>query len=171
MTYREYLRWEGVCSIVLGLALALVAFPGLFVEHGRPWIALIYVVTALAAVATWNVTRHRAVLLRPGSWRTEASLRGAQAGAGTLEGSWLRRRLTVETSIWIVAVAAWVIGAEQSGSLVWGTGWASVAFGVLTAVPSPAHVRRVQRERREVYFVAERPGVGTPRLSSVSVDP
>ena len=171
MTYRGYLRWEGVCAIVLGLALAAVSFPGLFVDHARPWVALIYVATVLAAVATWNVTRHRAALARPGTWRTAAPLKAVRPGAGTLDGDALKRRLVIETALWILAVGAWVIAARRSGSFVWGTAWASVAFGTLTAFPSAAHVRRVQRERREVYFVAERPAVGTPALSSVSVDP
>ena len=171
MSYREYLRWEGLSAIVLGLTLALVAAPGLFVDHERPWVALIYVATVLAAVLTWNVTRHRADWKRPGTWRTTKALREARSGAGTLDAGALKRRLVVESAIWIVAVAAWVVLAERSGSIVWGTGWASAAFGALTAFASPPHVRRTQRERREVYFVAERPAVGTPMLSSVSVDP
>jgi hypothetical protein len=49
MAYRDYLRWEGGCSIVLGLALAALALPGLLVSYRAWWIGLLFAHDSVSA--------------------------------------------------------------------------------------------------------------------------
>jgi hypothetical protein len=76
----------------------------------------------------------------------------------------LRRRLLIETAVWIVAGSAWVLLADSSHGLFFGTGLASVAFGALQAFASRARVAEEERRRGTRFAVAERPGIGLPRL-------
>ena len=165
MTYRDYLRWEGSCSVVLGLALALVAFPGLLVDYDGAAYGLLFVPGVLLLLGGWAAVRRGVPLGAPGRWLTERPLDGAAPGASPLEPGRLKRRLVVETAIWIVAVTAWVVLARQSGLLIFGTGLASAAFGAVQAFASRARVARADRERGAVHRVARRPGLGTPALT------
>lgn len=166
MAYRDYLRWEGGCSIVLGLALAGVAFPGLLVSYDAAWTGLLFVPAVLLALGGWAAWRGGVPIGAPGRWLTERPLREARAGEVALDAAALRRRLAVETAIWIVAVCAWVIVARSSGLLIFGTGLASAAFGAVQAFAGRARVDAVERERGERYAVARRPGLGTPSLTT-----
>lgn len=165
MPYRDYLRWEGTCSIVLGLALALVAFPGLFVSYEAAWTGLLFVPAVLLLLGGFAVLKRGVPLAAVGRWLTERPLEGARAGAGALPRERLIRRLVLETGIWIVAVCAWVVLARSSGLLIFGTGLASAAYGAVQAFASHGRVVRAERERGAAYAVAERPGIGLPRLS------
>ena len=78
----------------------------------------------------------------------------------------LKRRLVVETAIWIVAVDLWVLVGASDGGFIFGTGLASLAYGLVQAFASRARVVAVERERGTRYLVAERPGLGLPRLTS-----
>jgi hypothetical protein len=68
--------------------------------------------------------------------------------------------------VWIVAGSAWVLLADASHGLFLGTGLASAAFGALQAFASRAHVRDEERRTGARFAVAERPGIGLPRLSA-----
>jgi hypothetical protein len=148
-----------------GLALALVAFPGLVVEYDRGWIGLLFVPAIVLALGGFAAARRGVPILAAGRWLTERPLRGARPGIASLPAPPLVRRLVVETGIWILAVGAWVLLARSSGLLVFGTGLASVAYGAVQALASRARVRAVESERGVRYAVAERPGLGLPRLS------
>lgn len=165
MTYRELLRLEGIGSMVLGLELALVAFPGLILTYPYGWIGVLFVPALLAAIAAWGHFRHGAPLNRPGEWLTKRSLENAQPGREALDPAPIRRRLFIETAAWIVGVTLWVLFGRSSGLLIFGTGLASAAYGVLQMVASRGRVKEVERERGETYRVARRPGFGTPDLS------
>ena len=167
MPYRDYLRWEGSCSIVLGLALALVAFPGLLVSYDAAWAGFLFVPAVLLLLGGFAALRRGVPLGAVGRWLTERPLSGARAGADTLPAAKLRRRLVIETAIWIVAVCAWVVFAGSSGLLIFGTGLASAAYGAVQAFASRDRVVRTERERGTAYAVAERPGLGLPKLSVV----
>lgn len=165
MSYRDYLRLEGACSIVLGLALAVVAFPGLVVSYPGAWAAPLFVAGTLAALAVYAAARRGVPLAAPGRWLTERPLRAARPGRAPLDGARLRRRLVLETAAWIAAVCAWVLIARSSGLLVFGTGLASAAFGAVQAVAAARHVAQAERGDGHRYLVAERPGLGTPTLT------
>ena len=165
MAYRDYLRWEGGCSIVLGLALALVAFPGLLVSYDGAWIGLLFVPAVLLALGGWAALRRGVPFGAPGRWLTERPLTGAAGGARPLDAGRLKRRLGIETAIWIVAVTAWVVLARESGLLIFGTGLASAAFGAVQAFAASGRAGRADAERGTVHRVARRPGLGTPSLT------
>ena len=164
MRYAAYLRWEGGGSVVLGLALALVAVPGLVVSYDAWWVGLLFVPAVLLALGGWAAARGTASLLDPGGWLTARPLAGATPGRAGLPEGRLRRRLAVESGLWIVLVCGWVLLARQSGLLVFGTGLASVAYGLVQVLGSAARVRAVERERGASFVVARRPGLGLPEL-------
>ena len=159
MRYADYLRLEGTCSIVLGLVLAAVALPGL--EAEQLW-GLVLVPLTLVLLALIGM-RAGASPWRPGEWLTTRPL-ASMRDAAPLDGRALTRRLVLETVVWIVAVVAWVLITGESRGLVLGTGLASALFGAVQAGPARA---RVEREAPDA-LVAERPGLGTPRLTATA---
>jgi len=164
VSYRELLKLEGIGSLVLGLEMALVAFPGLILSYSYGWAGVLFVPGLLAAIAVWGHWRHGAALGRPGEWLTTRSLRGARHGHSPLDPGPVRRRLFIETAAWIIGVTLWVLIGRSSGLLIFGTGLASAAYGALQLVASRGQVKRVEGERGETYYVARRPGFGTPEL-------
>ncbi len=160
MTYADYLRLEGLSSIVLGLVLAAVAVPGLSRDDAWALLLVPAVLVLLAAIGR----RGGARLGRPGEWLTARPLDGARAGVPALPAGPLRRRLLIETAVWIAAGSAWVLLADSSHGLFLGTGLASVAFGLLQAVLSRGRVLDEERARGTRFAVAERTGLGLPRL-------
>lgn len=166
MRYRDYLALEGSCSIVLGLALALVSFPGLLISwDGAGW-GLLFVPGVLLLLGGFAAARRGVGLLDAGAWLTERPLDGATAGREALPTARLRTRLVVETAIWIVAVTAWVVVGASDGLIIFGTGLASAAYGTVQALASRARVVRVERERGAEFLVAKRPGLGLPELTT-----
>ncbi len=163
MPYTSYLKWEGACSIALGLALAAAAFPGLFVSYRAPGAALLLVPAVLVLLALIG-RRAGASPAAPGQWLTERPLRGAVPGRPALPAARLRRRLVLETVAWVVVGVA-LVAVGSSGWLLFGTGLASVAFGLVQAVAAPARVAGEERRRGARYAVARRAGIGTPGLT------
>ena len=165
MRYRDYLALEGSCSVVLGLALALVSFPGLLIDwEGAAW-GLAFVPAVLLSLGGFAALKRGVGLLHVGAWLTARPLTGVTPGREPLPVAKLRTRLVVETAIWVVAVTAWVVVGATDGLLIFGTGLASAAYGLVQAVASRGRVVRVERERGEEYLVAERPGLGLPELT------
>ena len=169
MRYRDLLRFEGTCSIVLGLALAALAFPGWLVSYPAPWAGLLFVPAVLLALGAFAVVRRGASPWRPSQWLTARPLSTAASGRSALPAPQLRRRLVVETAIWMVAAGAWIALTGSSGLLFFGTGLASAAYGVLQALPSARRVAAVEASSGETFVVARRPGFGTPELGAVGV--
>ena len=150
--YRDYLRVEGSCSLVLGLALALVALPGLRASYPHAWAAPLFVPVALGSIVAFCRVRLGT------TWVTERPVRDAQPGLPALDPGPLKRRLIAETAVWIVAVCAWVLATGDSGLLVCGTGLASAAYGAAQLIAA--------RSVPPGLAVARRPGLGTPDLTS-----
>ncbi|MDQ3356506.1 MAG: hypothetical protein M3502_07310 [Actinomycetota bacterium] len=167
MRYRDLLRFEGTCSIVLGLALATLAFPGWLVSYPAAWAGLLFVPAVLLALGAFAVVRRGASPRRPSQWLTLHPLSTATSARSALPAPPLRRRLLVETAIWIVAAGAWIVLARSSGLLFFGTGLASAAYGVLQALPSARRVAAVEASSGETFVVARRPGFGTPELGAI----
>lgn len=168
MRYRDYLALEGRCSIVLGLALALVSFPGLLLDwEGAVW-GLLFVPAVLLALGGFAALRRGVALADAGGWLTARPLARVRAGRAPLTARKLRTRLVGETAVWIVAVTAWVLVGASDGLLIFGTGLASAAYGAVQAFASSPRVTRVERERGEEYLVAERPGIGLPELTTAT---
>lgn len=165
MSYRHYLALEGTCSIALGVALVVLAAPGLLVDYDGAWAAPLVVVAVLGAIAAQAALRRGVPVTAPGCWLTEHPLGTAQPGRTPLPAAPLRRRLLLETAVWIVAVGAWVLLARQSGFLIFSTGLASAAFGLVQALPARARVRAADRALGREHLVAKRPGLGTPDLT------
>ena len=144
-----------------------MAAPGLVVSYPAWWAALLWVPAVLVALALWGRLRHGAALGRPGEWLTTRPLRGARSGRPILPRRPVRRRLLVETAAWIVGVTAWVVVGRSSGLLIFGTGLASAAYGVVQLVLARARVRDEERRRGVTYYLSRRPGLGTPDLAVV----
>ncbi len=150
------------------MALAVVSFPGLLLHwDGVGW-ALLFVPAVLAALGGWAALRHRAGVLDAGGWLTARPLAGVQPGLPALDARRLRVRLAAETAAWIVAVTAWVVLGARDGLLIFGTGLASAAFGLVQAFAARARVRLADDERGEDHLVARRPGLGTPDLTTAA---
>ncbi len=164
MPYRDYLRWEGACSMVLGAALAALAWPGWLADYDGAGLALLAVPATLAVMALLG-SRAGGAARRPGTWRTARPLADADPRRAALAAGALRRRLALETAVWIVTVGAWVAATGDSGWLVLATGLASIAFGAVSAGPSARHVEEVERRAGGRYRVARRPALGTPELA------
>lgn len=165
MRYRDYLAFEGTCSVVLGLALSGVSAPGLLLHwDGAGW-GLLFVPALLAALALFARLRRGVGLLDAGGWLTRGPLGGARPGRAALPAGGLRRRLVGESAAWIAGVSAWVVLGASDGLLIFGTGLASAAYGLLQALASRGRVVAAERERGERYLVAERPGLGLPVLT------
>lgn len=158
------LRLEGLCSVALGLALAIVAFPGLIVDYPAAWAGLLFVPVLLIALGAYAVLRRGASPARPGEWLTTRPLDEARPGRSGLPRRPLVRRLGIETAAWIVGGCAWVILTGSSGLLFFGAGLASITYGLLQGVPSSRRVGEAEAEAGETFVVARRPGFGTPEL-------
>ncbi len=167
MRYRDLLRFEGTCSVVLGLALAALAFPGWLVSYPAPWVGFLFVPAVLLALGAWAVLRRGASPWRPAEWLTARPLSTALGERRALPAEPLRRRLVIETTVWIVAAGAWILLFRSSGLLFFGTGLASAAYGLLQAVPSARRVAEVETRSGETFVVARRPGFGTPELGRI----
>ena len=163
MRYPDYLRLEGSGSIVLGLVLAVRAFPGLFVSYRAPAAALLLVPAVLVLLALIG-RRAGAPVAAPGRWLPERPLRGPARGRIPLPVAPLRRRLLVETGLWVVVGVA-LVAVGSSGWLLFGTGLASVAFGVVQAVFARRHVVAEEDRRGDRFAIARRSGIGTPDLA------
>jgi len=166
MRYRDYLAWEGALAILLGLELAVVAFPGLRLSYPGGWAGPLFVPVTLLLFAL--VARRRGIpLLAAGRWLTDRPLAQAQAGRPGLAADVLRGRLVIETALWVIAVTLWVLLVGSSGLLIFATGLASATFGAVQAFASRPRVVRAERERGTTFVVAERPSIGTPHLGSI----
>jgi hypothetical protein len=154
--YRDLLALEGRCSIALGLAL-LVA--GVALGDPDPLALAAWTVGACLAVAALG--RFRA----PGAWFTERSLREAASSGEPLAAAPVRRRLLLETGVWVVAVVAWLVVAGSSGAAIAGTGVASALFGAVQAGPARRRVTEEEASRGATLVVVRRPGLGTPDLA------
>jgi hypothetical protein len=164
--YRDYLALEGGCAIVLGLALALVSFPGVLLDWDGAAYGLLFVPGALLALGAFAALRRGVGLLDAGAWLTARPLGGVTAGRPAMSARRLWVRLIAETAVWIVAVTAWVVVGATDGLLIFGTGLASAAYGAVQAFAARGRVEQVERERGEEYLVAERPGLGLPQLTT-----
>lgn len=165
MPYRDYLRLDGSCSVVLGLALAIVAFPGLVISYGYAWVGPLFVPATLLALALNGRLRHGASLWRPGEWLTAGPLAGAQGRRRSMPARPVVRRVVLEAAGWVVGVTAWVLWAGSSGLLIFGTGLASAAYGLVEAVAARRRVAAVEESEERRYLLAERRGLGTPVLA------
>ena len=81
-----------------------------------------------------------------------------------------RLKLERELELWRTNEQAyrrrgWVLLGRSSGLLIFGTGLASVAFGVVQALAARRRVARAQAADGRCYLVAVRPGLGTPGLT------
>ena len=132
MPFREYLRLEGWCAVVLGVV--LVAEAAAFGAWDRPaWLAP---AVAVAGSVLAVVTARRA---------TASAVREASASAPRMAEPAVRRQTVLETVAWAVGVGVFIVATGDSAELVAGTGVASVAFGVARLrgeVPADARVDR-----------------------------
>lgn len=166
MPYARYLGFEGTCSVVLGLALAVAAAPGVVLHYGGAGWWVLLVPALLVALAAFAHLRRGVGWLDVGGWLTAGPLQTASADEAPLPPGPLRRRLLVETAIWIVAVDLWVVLGASDGGFIFGTGLASLAYGLVQAVASRGRVLREEQHRGARFLIAERPGLGLPRLTT-----
>lgn len=166
MRYRDYLRLDGACSAGLGAALILLGWPGLIADGSLVWgWAAVGTAVALGVVAV--VAKRRGTpVSAPGRWLTDRPVARVQAGAAPLDAARLRRRLVIETAVWVVGVGAWVALTGRDTTLIWVTGWPTLAYGLLQLAASAPRVDRLEAEGRGPFLVARRPGLGTPELTT-----
>jgi hypothetical protein len=115
MAYRDYLRLEGWCSVVLGLALALVAFPGLLLDYDGAVLGAAVRPGGPARLGGWAALRRGIPLSQPGRWLTDRPLAGARPDRPALDAARLRRRLLLETAVWIAASPPGCSSARATG--------------------------------------------------------
>lgn len=167
MRFAAYTRLNGLCSTVIGVAFIVAGFPGLLGDDSRAanlWLAIpgvLAVVVPIAALAA----RRRIPLTEPGRWLTERPLTRARPGGSVIPADRLRRRLIVETVIWGAVALAVIAGFSTSRPFAYATGWASLAYGLLELLVSARRIEAVERERGTAFFIARRPGFGTPDLT------
>jgi hypothetical protein len=166
MRYVDYLRLDGACSAGLGGALVVLGWPGLFGDGSAQWgwavLAVALTMGALAGLAA----RRGVPLSAPGRWLTDRSIARAATGKSALDADRLRIRLVGETTLWIVGVGAWVLLTGRDTTLIWATGFATAAYGLLQLIGSARRVAALEAEGRGPFLVARRPGLGTPELTT-----
>ena len=132
MPFRSYLRLEGWCAVVLGMALVAEA-----VVLGR-WDGPSWLTPAVAVGGS--------VLAVLGARRATASaVARPAAGPPRMSAAAVGRQTVVETVAWAVAVGAFLAFTGDSAELVAGTGVATIAFGAARLrafVPAEARVHR-----------------------------
>jgi hypothetical protein len=134
VSFRDYLRLEGACSIALGVALVAVA-----AAFGR-WDGPVWLAPVVAVVGS-------ALAVAGARAATRNAVRDAADGPPRMAEGAVRRQTVAETVLWVAAVLVWVAATGDSAELVAGTGVASIAFGaVRRAAEVPAEVR-VSRRR------------------------
>lgn len=170
MRYVDYLRLDGACSAVLGAALVALGWPGLFGDGSlRDGLLATAAILVLVLIALAGFAARRGIpVSAPGRWLTDRPIGAAAPGATGLDGAKLRRRLTVETALWIIGVGAWVVLTGRDGTLIWATGWATLAYGLLQLLASAPRAAAVEAERGTTFLVARRPGLGTPELTTLA---
>lgn len=168
MRYVDYLRLDGACSAVLGAALVVLGWPGLFGEGSlRDGLLAAAAILVLVLLALAGLAARRGIpLSAPGRWLTDRPIARASAGSPPLAARGLRIRLATETAIWIVGVGAWVVLTGRDGTLIWATGWATLAYGLLQLLASARRAAAVEAERHTTFLVARRPGLGTPEITT-----
>lgn len=168
MRYVDYLRLDGACSATLGVALIALGWPGLLGDGSmRDGLLASAVVLLIVAASLAVLAMRRGIPLRaPGRWLTDRSIARAGVGGSPMPAAALRRRLTIETALWIVGVGAWVILTGRDATLIWATGWGTLAYGLLQVLGSARRAAAVEAERHTTFFVARRPGLGTPELTT-----
>jgi hypothetical protein len=134
VSFRDYLRLEGACSIVLGVALVVIA--AAFGRWDAPaWVAPVVAVAGSAA-AVWGARR-----------ATASAVRDAGDAPPSMGEAAVRRQTVGETVAWVVGVLAWVAATGDSAELVAGTGVASIAFGAARTRAVVPEGLRVARRR------------------------
>lgn len=157
MRYRDYLRTEGACSLVLGVVYAVAAFPGLILDYSAPLgVGLAVAGVVLLAIAAALV--QRVPIAAPARWFTDGPVRrAAPAGAGpVLSASRLRTRLLIETAIWIALAGVFVAVSDGSGPVIFASGVVSIVFGAAQLAGST----RVPAD----LALSRRGGLGLPGL-------
>ena len=179
LMYARYLKLEGTCWIVIGVASIVCSWPSLIVRETylAPGVAsgavVVLTITGVAALRCGLPGHHVhgwmcAGLLRS---RTRApSMRSTQAIWG----------LTRDAAIWIGATLGWLLLCRfghvpplvSSGSISLGIGAGIVLIGLLEAILSPRFVRRRDQNVGAISLVASRRplGAGYPTLTDLPLD-
>jgi hypothetical protein len=116
----------------------------------------------LLALGGWAALRRGIPLSQPGRWLTDRPLAGARPDRPALDAARLRRRLLLETAVWIAAVTAWVLVGARDGLLIFGTGLASAAVRRGPGVRRHGAGARRRGRARGAPRRRRRPGLGHP---------
>lgn len=165
MRYVQYLRLAGVCSILLGIALALLALPGVFLHYGAWWAGLLFVPGTLL-ILSGRAAQRGSPLGAPGRWLTDRPLRAAREGREVLPAAMVRRQILGETSAFIVGGGAWIVLIGGLGLVFFGGGLALVAYGALQLFWAAPLMVEVEERRRVRFRIHRRSLIGTPELTS-----
>jgi hypothetical protein len=165
MRYVQYLRLAGACAILLGLALTLLALPGVFLHYPAWWAGLLFVPGTLLVLGG-KASRRGSPLGEPGRWLTDRPLRGARPGRDVVAAPILRRQILGETGACIVGAGAWIVLIGGIGLVFFGAGLALLAYGVLELFFSAPHIVDVEKRRRVRFRIHRRSVIGAPELTS-----
>lgn len=166
MRFAAYARLNGACSCVIGVLFIVAGFPGLFAGSRDWWLAFPAIAAVLLPVALVAKHRRGTPLTTPGRWLTDRALAAAGRQLSVLPAVALRRRMIVETVIWVAIAIAVIAGFSTSRPFAYATGWASLAYGLLELFGSAPRIERIEFERGTRYLVHRRPGLGTPDVTT-----
>lgn len=164
--YADYLRYEGACAAVIGASYVAMAFPGAINSYDGAWTALAWAPALLAVFAVFAAATRRGRLSAPGTWLTARPLGCARPDRRAADARRLRRTLHAEVAGWIAITLVWTVLLPSWSWWIFGTGWATLTYGVLQLAASCPIVRAAEDARGTTYYVARRPplGVRTPEL-------
>lgn len=166
LPYADYLRYEGRCAAVIGAACVTMAFPGVINRYAHPWTALAWAPALLLLFAFFAAVTRRGRLLAPGTWLTTRPLRDADDRRPAAARDRLCRVLQAEAIGWIIVNLLWTILLPSWSWWIFGTGWATLAYGLLQFRASCTAVRETERAGNVTYYIASRAplGIRTPEL-------
>lgn len=165
MRYVQYLRLSGACCIVLGVALTLLALPGVFLHYAAWWAGLLFVPGTLLIVGG-RAARRGTPLGEPGRWLTDHPLEGAREGRDVLSAPFVRRQILGEMAAFVVGCGAWIVIVGGVGLVFFGGGLASVAYGALQLFWAAPRAVEVEQRRRTRFRIHRRSLLGAPELTT-----
>ncbi len=165
MRYVQYLRLSGACALLVGLALALLALPGVFIHYPAWWAGLLFV-PALLLVLGGAASRRGTPLGAPGRWTTDRPLRAALPGRSAVPAPVVRRQLLGETATGVVAGGAWIVLVNAGGLLFFGGGLAVATYGALQLFAAAPRVVSEERRRRTCFRLHRRAALRGVKLTT-----
>ncbi len=162
MTFRSYLRWEGVVAIAVGLALLVL---GTMAGHQGAVDALISGAITVAGTGIFMAVRHGVRFRKPATWFTVKPLATAKPGVAIRSKRALLAGIAAEAAVTVALTFGLSYLTRYWLTYVDFGVWA-IAIGVIKAGPSIVTITRQEAARGTTYLVARRPLRGIVALAT-----